>query len=342
MTTPITQLAPIDVSGVRDSGMQALIVLAHSLGWNVRQKQNQPVVITARDGFQKRLPTNTSIRISVFQTALSSIFTHSEEEVPTIELMDALISQFKLDADHARRIRMAVGESPTQHRERVAAAEAQWLGPREPQPVTQRIEVPEDFGISFEENENNIAARAALDEPTCPPADGRFHGTLLRTEPFLAAKTGSKKPDGTGAFQYVSKALEQREWEDGYVDYLCTACRDYAVASPRAIGSHRAIHIAKGEAEPTNQARQSREARARAKGRAAAVEVEWEEPGPTAKHVPAPLVEGPSVLDQIRALVVPELIEELRVLRIQTEVLTAANEALTRDWGALKDLIGGR
>jgi len=99
-----------DVSMVRDPGMQALIILARSLGWNMMHKNQQPVVITARNGTQKRIPTNTSIRISVFQTTLASIILHSEDTVPTIELVDAIIRLTKLDHDHARRMRAAVHE----------------------------------------------------------------------------------------------------------------------------------------------------------------------------------------------------------------------------------------
>ena len=66
----VDHVTPVELTGVRDAGMQSLILLAVSLGWNVMKKHNTPVVITARDGMQKRLPTNTSIRMSVFQTAL--------------------------------------------------------------------------------------------------------------------------------------------------------------------------------------------------------------------------------------------------------------------------------
>jgi len=108
--TYILRPEPTDVSMVRDPGMQALIILARSLGWNMMHKPNQPVVITARNGTQKRIPTNTSIRISVFQTTLASILLHSEEMTATIELVDQIIRLTKVDQDHARRLRAAMHE----------------------------------------------------------------------------------------------------------------------------------------------------------------------------------------------------------------------------------------
>ena len=78
-------------------------------------------MLTARDGTQKRLPTDTSCKLSVFQTALSTIMVHTEDNmIPTVELMDAIIDETKPDRDHARRLRLAVGETPAEHRERLA------------------------------------------------------------------------------------------------------------------------------------------------------------------------------------------------------------------------------
>ena len=172
--TPINHITPVDVTGVRDPGMQSLIMLATSLGWNVMQKHNQPAVITARDGMQKRLPTNTSIRMSVFQTALSSIMAHTYDVEPTIELIDEIIKITKPSQDHARRLRLAVGETPAQHRERLAndrAAEQK----REPdEHLTEHIVITGDEIDFFpEEQEEQLLELGGTDhrkrQPTATP-----------------------------------------------------------------------------------------------------------------------------------------------------------------------------
>jgi hypothetical protein len=139
----VTQPTPIDLSAVRDHNMQALIGLAVSLGWNVHKKHNGPAVITARDGHQRRIPTDTSIRMSVFQTALSSILLHTDNEqwVPTTTLAEALIKDFKVDIEHARRLRLSMAESKADHENHLRALESAAGQPKDPQPVTQRIEL---------------------------------------------------------------------------------------------------------------------------------------------------------------------------------------------------------
>lgn len=138
---------PIDLSYVDDRNMRALIALAVSLGWNVHHKVHQPAVLTARDGTQRRVPTDTaSVRMSVFQAVLSTILSHTDAEQwrPTDKLMENLISTFKVDVDHARRMRLAVTETVEDHEQHLIALEKTEPGkPREPQPVTQRLEVPE-------------------------------------------------------------------------------------------------------------------------------------------------------------------------------------------------------
>lgn len=119
----VTTAYPIDVTDIRDAGMRALVILAASLGWNVTKKHNQPVVITARDGFQKRLPTSTSVRMSVYQTALSSIILYSTDAKATPELIDTITKETKLDHDHARRMRLAIAEPDVVHADRVVNAE---------------------------------------------------------------------------------------------------------------------------------------------------------------------------------------------------------------------------
>jgi len=229
----ITHLTPIDVTGVRDAGMQSLIILAASLGWNVHKKHNQPVVITARDRTQKRLATNTSIRMGVFQSALSTIMAHTDIDViPTTELIDAIIAATKPPADHQRRLRLAVGETPAQHRERVAAYEAEPKGPREPEPLTTRIDEVLDahFREVLEEAPRVSATRVA--------AEGE-HGELVSREPFMAKRQGSA--GSKYEKHYESSTSFERKWSDGYVDYECQTCGK-AYTTPKGVGGHSQVH----------------------------------------------------------------------------------------------------
>ena len=238
----VTRATPVDMTGVRDTGMQALIILAASLGWNVLKKHNTPVVLTARDGTQKRLPTNTSVRMSVFQTALSTIMVHSGEIEPTIELIDEIIKATKPSHDHARRLRLAVGETPAEHRNRINAiaagvadterAEGEHLtyhpeitGMTEPEVDVYLVDDPAD-ALNFE-----------------PPFDGQEHGELISRESFHAHYSGTSK--GTG-YTYQSVTSFERIWEDGYKDYECQVCGK-VYGSSRAVGSHRQVHTKAGE-----------------------------------------------------------------------------------------------
>ena len=264
----VDHVTPVELTGVRDAGMQSLILLAVSLGWNVMKKHNTPVVITARDGMQKRLPTNTSIRMSVFQTALSTIMVHSDDLLPTIELIDEIIKITKPSRDHQRRLRLAVGETPAEHRDRIAAAEAEVpdipKGEHLRQPIgvilskerwdeaiaAQRIEDKIDVYLlneELQEGEDTSAIREGLMMPHTPPFDGEEHGECISRKPFVAQYSGGGNSKSTGYLYEFVTSLE-RIWEDGYKDYECQVC-GLAKGSPRAVGSHRQVHVKAGEVE---------------------------------------------------------------------------------------------
>lgn len=350
----VTKMMPIDVSVVKDSGMQSLIILAHSLGWNVMQKHNTPVVITARDGVQKRLPTNTSIRMGVFQSALSTIMAHSIDKVPTIELVDAIIAEVKPSVDHARRMRLAVGESPAEHRARVAAHEAEAKDSREPQPLTTRISIPEGAWASTIEEAIGIDGIEWGDPPEETPvadgaahaaADGNEHGTIISEKPYMAHHHATRE----GVVRtYQSDTSNERVWSDGFVDYTCQHC-GVPYTTPKGVGSHRQVHVRAGElpkdAPPAWQ-------RTDVKG----VETGWT---PTTKRsdkgkarkpeLERPEVSDATTLDLIRQIVASDLVEERDALRQQNEILALEverlgneNKKLATDWEALKELLGGR
>ena len=242
-TNFVTQIRPYDVTEVRDHGVAALILLAVSLDWNVLQKSGQPVKLLARDGAQKRLPTDTSCKLSVFQSALSTIMVHTEDDmVPTVELMDAIIAEVKPDREHARRLRLAVGETPAEHRERLANDK-----------VAQRRDEEEHLAQSIGDAwlDAPINSTSIIDEEgelqTYVPFDGEEHGMLVSRAPYVAHYSGGGNTNSEG-YVYESVTSLERIWEDGYKDYECTVC-GIAKGSPRAVASHRQVHTKTGEVE---------------------------------------------------------------------------------------------
>jgi hypothetical protein len=347
-------------------------MLAASLGWNVIQKINNPIALVSRDGTQRRLPTNTSVRMSVFQSALSQIMVHTEGWEATPELIDAIVKETKVDRDHERRLRLAIGESPAEHKARLAnerAAEQKRVPDEhltQTPPEITGMGLPEEL-VSFE-----------------PPADGQKHGALMSREPFMAHhQTGRGR-----THIYESDSSYERVWQDGYKDYECRICGKVFRAAKGA-GSHRQVHLKSGEIPRSDKA---------AWQRAATVEVpigDWEKhPRRTKAEVAAeviPVVEdlvfedlppvappavfndegkwetlqvevttetadAEEIIDRIAEMVAPrimasrdswkdvakQLTEELRLVQQELGDKTAELEKLRADWDALRGLIDGR
>jgi len=119
----VTNIKPIDVSYIKDSGVRAIVALAASCDWNVVHRAGQMVTLISRTGHKLRFPTNTSIKFSVFASWTNGIARHSLTHLPTPELMEKLIAQYKLDTSHARVFREAVGKpEPIELEEPSAAA----------------------------------------------------------------------------------------------------------------------------------------------------------------------------------------------------------------------------
>ena len=339
----VTQIRPYDVTQVRDHGVAALILLAVSLDWNVLQKPNQPAKLIARDGAQKRLPTDTSCKLSVFQSALSTIMVHTEDDmIPTIELMDAIITQTNVDREHARRLRLAVGETPAEHRQRLANDK---VAEQREERLTQKItiESPEVWVSDAEVSEMSTSAlREGLMVPHTPPFDGEEHGELVSREPYVAHYSGGGNSKSKG-YTYESVTSLERIWEDGYIDYECVVC-GMAKGSPRAVGSHRQVHVRAGEVERDERFmnatyRAKRDARDQAKK-----EVEFVDELPEG-GVPEHLDAG-RTLDRIVDLVLPILQRDYND-RI-AELIIERDEAIKRlaevegEFDALVDLLNNR
>jgi hypothetical protein len=346
---------PLDVTVIKDPGMKSLVHLAVSLGWNVHQKRGQPVVITARDGTQKRLPTNTSIRMSVFQSALSTIMVHTEpEKIPTIELIEDIISQHKPSVEHQRRLRLAVGESPTQHRERVAAIEAEAKGPREPQPLTTRLEITGDVEGLIDEvldehfrqvlEEEDAAPAAQEGEMTYIAADKAQHGRVVSRLPYRAVRNHSGQVRTT----YESDTSFERRWsEDDYVDYECQECGS-AFSTPKGVGSHSQNHLQHPKPAWRRQSATIVKEYVEPETEAA---LEWEEPPADEPPLqegmrvfePVPPDAGAgTILQGVIALVAPELIAEIRALKEENQQLREQLAEVEGEFDAFVELAANR
>ncbi len=226
----------IDVSGIRDPGMQAVVALAASLEWNVVAKHNKPVTLIARDGFKHVVPTDTSIRFNVFLNRVNATITHSVTAIPTPELMTRLIKQYKLGPSHARVFRAAVDEgvvegvvsvdNPDEHLPELLPEEE----PDETQAATER---------RFEAEAEKVLEAAAEPEPEPE--------MTMRVEPTL-----NMAGDGD---QYISPIMDTiiralvPDGED-QITYRCKVC-GVEYPSKRGVGAHYQVHTKAGEAEAT-------------------------------------------------------------------------------------------
>lgn len=344
----VTQMHPLDIGGVRDSGVASLMLLAASLGWNVLRKQHQPVKLLARDGAVKRLPTDSSCMISVFQSALSTIMVHTEDDtVATIELIDAIIAETKVDREHARRLRLAVGETPAEHRERLANDKVAQRRDEE-EHLTQPVgDAWTDIYLVNEELQDTSALREGLMVPHTPPFDGEEHGELVSREPYVAHYSGGGNSNSKG-YTYESVTSLERIWEDGYIDYECVVC-GMAKGSPRAVGSHRQVHVRAGEVERDERYmnaayRARRDERAHAKK-----EVEFVDELPEERVeaiVSGEPVAGDEVIAAMTRLLLPGLISDHEAAI--TALTQERDEAIKRlaevegEFDALLDLLNSR
>ena len=215
---------PIDVGYIDDPGVRAIVALAASCGWNVVHKAGSMVTIVSRSGRKLRLPTNTSIKFSVFTSWVNGVVLHSMTHIPTAELMDKLIQQYKLDASHARVFRQAVS-----------------------QPAADE-EADESDGTDIEVTQEEVTADVAPDEqPTSDPLSVFSE----RVEPTLSTAAKGQ--------QYVSQIMETviRKLVPDGVDQITYRCMVCALEFPtkRGVGGHYGYHVTRGEAVAKPEAR---------------------------------------------------------------------------------------
>jgi hypothetical protein len=188
--------------------------------------------------------------MSVFQTHLSAIILHSTLE-PTIELMNEIIKTTKPNREQANRLRNAVGQTVQEHR-RQSEEPIPPAGQRE-ESLFQNIDLPEAVvNIVWEDPPPSKEATLspsthstkAMGSLPGEPADGKDHGKIVSSSPFLATVHSSHV---SGGFVYTSKTSNERIWEDGYFDFECMVC-GAAYTTPKGVGSHRQFHVRNGEA----------------------------------------------------------------------------------------------
>ena len=351
--TDVKKVTPFDVGGIKDDGIKALVLLAVSLGWNALRKPHNPITLIAHDGTKKRLPTDTSINISVFQTALLTILLHTEEMFPTLSLVDEIVKMTKITRDHERRMRLALGETPKQHRERLANAETPVPDIPKGEHLTQRIEIPEP---------------EPLPEPErvpAPAADKGHHGELLSRQPYMAHHNKFKGRVRT----YQSDTSYERVWADGYKDYECMICGK-AVPTPRGAGGHIQIHGRKNALPPVKRATktgfddawQVREVKPKPAPEPEpepSSQLEAPEPEPEVVF-PTPPVTDPAwgaefgaepvltnatdsfILGQIAALVAPGLVAKVDALEVENQQLRARLDEVEGEFDAFLELAASR
>jgi hypothetical protein len=100
----VTTIRPIDISNIRTRGVQAIALLATSLGWQHMQRHSGPLVLRAADGAEIRLATDGSMNAAVFAAKLATIGTHTDLDsyMPTHELIHEILRMTKLSVDGQR------------------------------------------------------------------------------------------------------------------------------------------------------------------------------------------------------------------------------------------------
>lgn len=345
----VQAIRPYDTSEVRDRGMKALVLLASSLGWNVLHKSNQALRLTARNGVQINVPDNTSVKASVFQAMLSKIMTYSTEQTPTIELVDRIIAITKPNQDQENRLRMALGESPQQHRQRMNNDRP--AEPRSDAPLVQFLEIP-DFEVVEEPPPVEAPTQPVGSEPMATVLVDKL---IVKTQPRMSKRgtTHSPRPHPL--------AIE-RHWSDGSVDFKCKFC-SYHSDNIVSFNGHGRLHpLATRPGELNNEQKRSMRERELAAEIKAAIEADVAivEPEPEPEPEPDPEGENATRLQalhdpawemvrQIQQIVSPEIEEAYKLLEDDFENLRTENinlraelKRLTEEWDALQDLINGR
>lgn len=331
--TSVTQLKPIDTTMVKDKGCKALVLLAHSLGWNVIVKSGAPVRLKALDGHVVEIITYTNPRSSAFQSWLSQIIGHSVERTPTIELIDHIVKATKPNKEQENRLRLALGESPQQHRERMANDKVAEFRRDEPH-LTQKIEVPP----IEPEPEPELPTVGQDDVPT---EEEVIEVLAEVTERHIVKVVDAIVPQGPTR-GYISPCGLERHFSDGSIDYKCRRC-SYSSAKLTSVSAHWGSIHKDAPSKPREYVDLTPETRApeRQQGRYSLLRLA-PEPQPQPPSYESEL-DAEAMITMIRSIVATAgdrlMQEENEALLAENQRLVKENEELRTNLQALKDLL---
>lgn len=346
MPKEITTTQPVDLSGIRDDGMKALVMFAVSIGYTYNWRSGRPITLWSPDQTEIVIPTQTSINANVFRAKLAQILTHYDAArfAPTVELIDDIIANCKPSHDQQRLLRMSLGETTEMYRARMKAIDDTHV----PVPAATQKRKPD-------EHLSQTIGDLVREPPKVDP-EIRIH------EVNFATKSG-----GDNGYFYESPTVLDRIYADGTVEYICRYCHEhglpeYQVKMPSGIGWHWGKHIDAGEVEKTGRkvittrrdgvpVKSTGEIRPRrgkksqpAKQEAIKVPIPVHDFNPTPVEEVATAVAASSdsqKLHAIRQILDSGETERLESVLLENERLTSRVHQLEADLRALKDILGG-
>lgn len=233
----VDQLKPVDLSNIADKGMQGIVLLGVSLGWNLIQRRGAPAQLKSRQGITRNIPTDTGVRQAVFWSVLANVLAHSEGRLPTSGLIDRIVKQTGMSKAHAQ----------------VLHSKVELLEGRDPntlEPIEEEEEEPE---MTEEEKwawlNQAVADNPPPEEPPTPPVvEGEFAPTERVEKTLNFGKAGE---------QYVSEIMDtiiRQLVPDGedQITYRCKVC-GLEFETKRGVGAHWQVHVKAGEAKATAQ-----------------------------------------------------------------------------------------
>ena len=193
------------------------VIAALSLwcGWAVHKSKLFHLV--AADGTSMEIPTNSNLNVNVFRSKIRTILRHRDLSIttPPLVMVGAIIDTFKVDKSHATLLRKLANEVKPVSNGKVSAA---------------------PFAPTTAEKYPVSKLPTAEDTMTIDPTVRK----ITKVEPWSA----HSRTNRNGVTQtYPSKAVMERTWSDGVIDYACQweGC-SYTHESPQSTAHHFAAH----------------------------------------------------------------------------------------------------
>ena len=195
---------------IRFRDTKVLLGLASWCGWDMLDIKQ--FMFIAQDGTKLRVPTNTNLNMKVFRSKVRSIFRHRDPTAfggpPLGVIVANVIEAFKVDASHAHMLNQLADEMQSRS---------------QPASIPPAIE----SGGSVESESAPVEIETVRE---------RY---ITKHEPWSAHRSMRKGATET----YPSKAVTERTWSDGIVDYACQweGC-PYTHEVPQSVARHFAGH----------------------------------------------------------------------------------------------------